>query len=75
MLQADRMASPQGVRFVAGCGWRARFRRLLCEEHAATATEYAVMLALILLVIFVALQQYGQGLYDLYDAVNTQVPW
>lgn len=56
-------------------GWRARFWCLLCQEHGATATEYAVMLALILLVIFAAVQQYGRGLYDLYDAVNTQVPW
>lgn len=60
---------------MAAYGWRARFWCLLCEADGATATEYAVMLALILLVIFVALQQYGPGLYDLYDAVNTQVPW
>lgn len=60
---------------MAAYGWRDRLRRLLCEEAGATATEYAVMLALILLVIFAALQQYGRGLYDLYDAVNTQVPW
>jgi Flp pilus assembly pilin Flp len=60
---------------VAACGWRARLWHLLYEDDGATATEYAVLLALILLVIFAAVQQYGQGLNDLYGAVNTQVPW
>ena len=60
---------------MAAYGWRARLRRLACEQDGPTATEYAVMLALILVVILAALQQYGQGLYDLYDTVNTQVPW
>ena len=60
---------------MAAYGWWACLRRLLCEEGGPTATEYAVLLALILLVISAALQQYGRGLYDLYDAVNTEVPW
>ena len=55
--------------------WRARLQHLLYEEDGVTATEYAVMLALILLVIFATVQQYGQGLNGLFDAVNTQVPW
>ena len=56
-------------------GWQVRLRQLLCEEAGATSTEYAVMLALILLVIFLAVQQHGQIVYDLYDSAVNDIPW
>lgn len=54
---------------------RPRARRLLREDRGATATEYAVMFAVILVVIFVSVQQFGQGLSELYGRINGSIPW
>jgi pilus assembly protein Flp/PilA len=46
-------------------------RRLLRAEEAATATEYAVMLALIIVVCLSALTVMGQSLRDsVFGSVN-----
>jgi Flp pilus assembly pilin Flp len=60
---------------VSGYGCWARFRRMLREEDGPTTTEYAVMLAMILLVIFVVVQQHGQIVYDLFDSAASDIPW
>lgn len=45
----------------------------LSEEKAATATEYAVMLALILVVIIASVTVLGQTLSSEYEDINTQL--
>jgi len=44
--------------------------RRLTGEEAATATEYAVMLALILLVCIAAIAQYGLNLGNQYNTID-----
>jgi Flp pilus assembly pilin Flp len=46
-------------------------RRLLRCESAATATEYAVMLALILVVILASVTMFGQTLNAEYGTIHT----
>lgn len=43
-----------------------RLRRLVTDTQAATSTEYAVMLAMILLVALSAVTTYGQSLRGLF---------
>lgn len=45
--------------------------RLLREDQAATAVEYAVMLALILLAIIGAVTQVGSGTNGLFSSYTT----
>ena len=45
--------------------------RLVREEKAATATEYAVMLALILIACIAAITAFGQNLGNKYDEFST----
>lgn len=47
-----------------------RFRR---DEEGATAVEYGLMVALIAVVIFAAVQLIGTNLRDVFDAVATCV--
>ena len=47
--------------------------RLLREETAATAVEYAVMLALILLVVLGSIIIVGQDTRQLWNQNNTQM--
>lgn len=52
--------------------------RLLCEEEAATAVEYAVMLALILMAALGAVTTVGSETADLWggnDAKLLQIVW
>jgi pilus assembly protein Flp/PilA len=44
--------------------------RRIAEEEAVTATEYAVMLALILLVCIATITQYGVNLGNKFTDVN-----
>ncbi|MEP0848671.1 MAG: Flp family type IVb pilin [Phycisphaerae bacterium] len=46
-------------------------RRFLAGEHAATATEYAVMLALVLVVIIASVTIYGQSLNTKFNDIQT----
>lgn len=46
-------------------------RRFFADEHAATATEYAVMLALVLVVIIASVTIYGQSLNAKFNDIQT----
>jgi Flp pilus assembly pilin Flp len=48
-------------------------RRLLREQQAATATEYAVMLALVLGAIIATVTVFGQTLGSEYTRVNGEL--
>ena len=48
--------------------------RLLHEEDGPTATEYAVLLALIILVAAAAIQGIGERMQAIYDNINCSVP-
>jgi pilus assembly protein Flp/PilA len=50
--------------------WLARFHK---NEQAATAVEYAVMLALILMAVFVAVQAVGSNLNSKFTNINAQI--
>jgi pilus assembly protein Flp/PilA len=50
--------------------WLARFHK---NEQGATAVEYAVMLALILMAVFVAVQAVGSNLNSKYTNINAQI--
>ena len=49
------------------------FGRLLAEEQAATATEYAIMLALMLVVIIATVTAFGQSLDAEYVGINADL--
>jgi len=50
-----------------------RFRDFLVSEDGPTATEYAVMLALIIVVAIAAITLLGQNVDATFDTVNTDV--
>lgn len=50
-----------------------RMRDFLVSEDGPTATEYAVMLALIIVVAIAAVTLLGQSVSAVFDNVNTQV--
>ena len=52
----------------------ARLTRLLFSETGPTVTEYAVMLALIVLVSIAAIASMGPKVRDTFDTVNDNVP-
>jgi pilus assembly protein Flp/PilA len=49
---------------------RNRIQRLLLEDDAATATEYAVMLALVLVVILTSVTSLGTSLSSEYTDID-----
>jgi|WetSurMetagenome_2_1015567.scaffolds.fasta_scaffold1419305_1 Flp pilus assembly pilin Flp len=49
-------------------------RRFAAETEAATVTEYAVMLALIIAGMIMAISSLGQHVSDMYAAV-VSAPW
>jgi len=49
---------------------RNRIQRLLLEDDAATATEYAVMLALVLVVILTSVTTLGTSLSSEYTDID-----
>lgn len=51
-----------------------RWSRFLVEEDGPTATEYAVMLALIIIVALAAITLLGQKVNDIFTDVESQLP-
>jgi pilus assembly protein Flp/PilA len=51
----------------------ARFQRFLANDEAATAVEYAVMLALILIAVLGAVTALGQNTNGLWTSNNTNL--
>ena len=47
--------------------------KLLRDEQAVTATEYAVMLALVLAVIVAAVTLFGQSLGGEYEVIDAEL--
>jgi pilus assembly protein Flp/PilA len=52
-----------------GCG-----RLLLVSEDGPTAVEYAILLAVLVLVAVSAIQGIGTRIYNVYAAINDAVP-
>ncbi|MGD8451266.1 MAG: Flp family type IVb pilin [Phycisphaerae bacterium] len=52
----------------------ATLARFLRAEDGPSATEYAILLALIVLVAVAAIQAIGESMYNIYDNINTAVP-
>jgi pilus assembly protein Flp/PilA len=52
---------------------RARFMSLITEEEGPTAVEYAVMLALIIVVCITAISTLGSNANGTFGFVSTQV--
>lgn len=48
--------------------------RFLREEEAVSATEYAVLLSLIVLVSIAAIGGIGARVINLYNAIDTAIP-
>jgi len=48
-----------------------RLKRFLAQEEGPTAVEYAVMLALIILACFVAIQALGSATSSSFDKVSS----
>jgi pilus assembly protein Flp/PilA len=51
-----------------------RLKLAYAEEEAVTATEYAVILALILLVCLAAISTFGQSVNNLFSRTNNIMP-
>jgi pilus assembly protein Flp/PilA len=49
-------------------------KKILVAEDGATAVEYAVMLALLILVCITTLGAIGVGLGNIYHLINATVP-
>lgn len=54
--------------------FRRQLKRFLRDEQGPTAAEYAVMLALIILVSVVAIDAVGQKFFNLYTMINSAIP-
>ncbi len=50
---------------------KAATARFLCDESGPTATEYAVMLAVIVVAAIVGLSTFGDGVEGLYVAIDS----
>lgn len=48
--------------------------RLLREEDGPSATEYAILLALLVLVAMVAIRGIGERMFAIYQAINATMP-
>ncbi len=48
-------------------------RRFLCGEDAATAVEYAVMLALILVAVLTAVESLGSAVFASFTTADTEM--
>ncbi len=53
---------------------QSRFRRFITEEDGPTAVEYAVLLALIVLVAAGTIQSIGSRMFHIYANINTVMP-
>jgi pilus assembly protein Flp/PilA len=52
----------------------ARLRGFWQEEDGPTATEYAILLAMIVLVAAATIQSIGERMYNIYENINTVMP-
>ncbi len=48
-------------------------RKLARQDDAATAVEYAVMLAMILMAAFIAIKGFGEKASDVFDSTKTEM--
>lgn len=53
---------------------RHRVRSFLMDEDGPSATEYAILLALIILVSVAAIRSVGESFSNIYYAIATQIP-
>ena len=53
---------------------KSRSMRLAAEEEAVTATEYAILLSLLILVCVVAIGGIGGRVINLYSAIDEAMP-
>lgn len=60
-------------RNVSGYGNWLAVRRFLSDDSGAAATEYAVLLALILIVAIAGIQIHGTWLFDTYTNMNSEM--
>jgi Flp pilus assembly pilin Flp len=51
-----------------------RLRRLLAEEDGPTATEYAILLAMLVLVAVASIRGIGERMYNIYLAIDSTMP-
>ncbi len=51
-----------------------RLPRLLVEEDGPSATEYAILLAILVLVAIVSIQSIGERMYNVYLAIDGTMP-
>ena len=58
----------------AGMRPTAEVRRFLEDQSGSTATEYAIMLALIVLASAAAITSVGSGIMGLYTSINAAIP-
>ena len=49
-------------------------RRLAAEDDATSATEYAILLALLVLVAVAAIRGIGERMYNIYENIDTVMP-
>ena len=50
------------------------FKRFFRDEEAVTATEYAVMLALIILASIIAIETLGVGVKGTFETISEDMP-
>lgn len=50
------------------------WNRLLRDEHAVSAVEYAILLALIVLVSVAAIQGIGSRVINVYEEIQAAIP-
>jgi pilus assembly protein Flp/PilA len=55
-------------------GIMVKFKEFLVSEEGATATEYAVMLALIIIVAIVAIGALGNKVNDTFTNIEAKMP-
>lgn len=61
------------MRPVYQTGWLTRVVQFVRDEQGPTATEYAVMLALIIIAAIVSISVYGSQLQAMYAMIHTEV--
>ncbi len=52
----------------------ARAQRFAHEEDGPSATEYAILLAVLVLVAVAAIRGIGERMYNIYENINTVMP-
>lgn len=49
-------------------------RRFASEDGGASATEYAILLSLLVLVAVAAIRSIGTGMYAVYQSIESAIP-